>query len=373
MTSETSSKPVSVLLVDDSAVIRSALSRMLTQSEDIEIIGSVSNGELGVSAAARKKPDIIILDIEMPVMDGLTAIPEMRRVSPDSKIVMFSSLTEKGAQATMKALSLGAVECVAKPNSHSLQGQENHFETMLTDLVLTLGGKPAQKTVVAPSSAPASDAIPAPASAAPSRTVERIEVHVPVYTGKPAIVAIGSSTGGPQALFTTLKNFEDFDVPVVITQHMPATFTKILAEHIQNQTPLTCHEGEEGMVLEPGHAYVAPGGRHMIFEKNDQNQSIIHLDDGPPVNFCKPAVDPMMLSLIKIYGNKILGVILTGMGCDGRDGAIELMKCGGRVVAQDKETSVVWGMPGAVAEAGACQEVLPLPEIGPWVKKTVLG
>ena len=187
------------------------------------------------------------------------------------------------------------------------------------------------------------------------------------------VIAVGSSTGGPQALFEVIKSFKDFDIPIVITQHMPATFTKILSEHIQQQTGVPSHEGEEDMLIENGNVYVAPGGFHMHLVKKEDNTVRIHLDDGPAENFCKPSVDPMFRTAIDIYGNKTLGVILTGMGNDGLGGGKVLTEQGGRLIAQDEETSVVWGMPGAVAQAGLCSEVLPLDQIGPWVKKAVLG
>lgn len=357
------SEKISVMLVDDSSVIRSALTRILTTDPAIDIVASVSNGEFGVSSAKQKKPDIVILDIEMPIMDGLTAIPLIKEASPNTKIVMFSSLTEKGAKETIRAFTLGAIECVAKPSSSSLRGQDSYFQDMLLNLIHNL---------VQPSSAPVSTTT-STAAPAPVKTAVPVTPPAVTYSGKPSIVAIGSSTGGPQALFKTVSSFSDFDVPIVITQHMPATFTKILAEHISQQTGLDAVEGDEGMVLENGKIYIAPGGKHMLFRKSESGAVQIKLDDGAPVNFCKPAVDPMMHSLIEIYGNKILNVILTGMGSDGLGGAQELYTLGGRIIVQNEETSVVWGMPGAVAQAGVCQEILPLDEIGPWVRKAVLG
>ncbi len=374
--SGSSAEKISVMLVDDSSVIRSALNHILSHDPIIDIVASVSNGEAGVSSAQRMQPDIIILDIEMPIMDGLTAIPLIKEVSPKSKIIMFSSLTEKGAESTIKAFSLGAIECVAKPTSSSLRGQDNYFQEMLIDLIRNLMNRPLPRKVeeVPQNVAPTIDtAQPLGSTPATSTASPALQINIPSYMGKPSIVAIGSSTGGPEALFNVTMHLTDFDVPIVITQHMPTMFTKILAQHIEQKSKIPCCEGEEGMVLEAGHVYVAPGGKHMLFRKGENDQLIVHLDDGAPVNFCKPAVDPMLFSLAEIYGNKILNVILTGMGRDGADGASAIAKLGGHVIAQDKETSVVWGMPGATAEAGACSEILPLDEIGPWVRKAVLG
>lgn len=185
------------------------------------------------------------------------------------------------------------------------------------------------------------------------------------------ILAIGSSTGGPQALFEVLKHCRNLRVPIVITQHMPPTFTKILADHITRQCDLPTFEAEDGMIIQPGKAYVAKGGFHMLITKHENGSPMIKLDNGPAVNYCKPAVDPMLDSLIAIYGAKILSVILTGMGHDGLDGCKKLVALGGQVIAQDEATSVVWGMPGAVAQAGICSEILPLSEIGTTIKRII--
>jgi len=191
------------------------------------------------------------------------------------------------------------------------------------------------------------------------------------FSGKPDLLAIGSSTGGPNALFALIPHLKGIQIPVIITQHMPPTFTRILAEHIQQQTGITAVEGEENMPLLPGRIHIAPGGYHMTFKKNGPS-TVIHLDEGPMENFCRPAVDPMLRSAVKIYGQKIMTVILTGMGQDGMLGAREIVAAGGRVIAQDEATSVVWGMPGAAALDGTCSAVLPLQEIGPWLRKSSL-
>lgn len=366
---------ITVALVDDSSVIRRAVARILEDDPAIEIIGSVPNGELGVSLAGRKKPDVMILDVEMPVMDGLTALPKVLEVSPDTQVIMFSSLTAKGADTTMKAMRLGAVECLVKPSSAQDTGPNSPFKDTLLNVVKTLGRlnkpKPApEKTgsVAAKQTAATPSAQARPAARPKADAPVVLRQNSTDYTGKPSILAIGSSTGGPQALFSVLKELDGIDIPIVITQHMPATFTKILAEHISQQTNLQAVEGEDGMTVEPGKVYVAPGGKHMIFEKNGLNLTI-KLDDGEPENFCKPAVDPMLRSLISIYGKRVLCTILTGMGHDGLQGCRALTEAGGRVIAQNKETSVVWGMPGAVATDGLCSAVLPLNEIGGWLKK----
>lgn len=359
---------IHVMLVDDSAVIRGALTRLLEGSSNIKVAKSVPDGSIAVQAAETSKPDIVILDIEMPVMDGLTALPKILEVSPKSKVIMFSSLTEKGASVTLEALRLGAIECIVKPSSAQEVGEGSPFQSQLISLIENLVPANQRRAAEAPSPA----AVPAEKETFILGKNYELNNDSFSYKGKPKIVAIGSSTGGPQALFEVLKHCAGFDVPIVITQHMPATFTRILAEHIEQQTGIKAQEGQTGMKVEAGQVYVAPGGFHMVFEDVD-GQLIIKLDEGPAVNFCKPAVDTMMDSIVKIYGQKVLGVILTGMGHDGAESCKRLVSEKGRVIAQDEETSVVWGMPGATAQANICSAVLPLQEIGPWIKTAVKG
>ncbi|MCK5284911.1 MAG: chemotaxis response regulator protein-glutamate methylesterase [Alphaproteobacteria bacterium] len=352
------------MLADDSSVIRSALTRIIDSDPDIKIVSSVSNGELAVSSARRHKPNIIILDIEMPVMDGLTALPKIQEVSPESKIIMFSSLTNEGASETLRALTLGAVECIVKPSSARDVGEGSDFQREILNTIKGLVPIEQRKTT---------EETTQPTKPAPLKNTSfTLHNDSGSYKGKPELIAIGSSTGGPQALFNVLKEFKNFNIPIVITQHMPPTFTKILADHIEQHTGIPTHEGAEGMILENGHIYVAPGSFHMLLVKN-KLQTAIHIDDGKPENFCKPAIDPMLRSALNIYGNKTLAVILTGMGNDGLNAAKMLVEKGGRLIAQDEETSVVWGMPGAVAKAGLCSHVLPVQDIGTWVRKAVLG
>lgn len=361
-------KQIHVMLVDDSAVIRGVLARIIETDPAIHVVSSVSNGEMAVSSAERHKPHVAILDIEMPVMDGLTALPKILQKCPHTKVIMFSGTTEKGASVTLKAFSLGAVECIVKPSSTQGVGVGSPFQKELIELIKGLvpeeervdpdGGQAVQKRG--------------------SPTLAHKQVHVTLrddptaYKGKPDLLAIGSSTGGPQALFTVLRFFKDFNIPIVITQHMPPTFTKILAQHITQHTGVSAQEGAEGMVVEKGKIYVAPGSYHMHLVRKERNV-VIHLDNGPPENFCKPAVDPMFRTAIDAYGKKVLGLILTGMGHDGLGGGKVLIAAGGRLVAQDEKTSVVWGMPGAVAQAGLCSKILPLDEIGPWIHSAVMG
>lgn len=378
-----SDNPIHVMLVDDSAVVRGFIGRILENEPDIKIVASVANGEQGVSSTARHHPDIVILDIEMPVMDGITALPKILAASPGVRVIMCSTLTVRNAEVTMKALQLGATDCIAKPtNSTEIHGAGD-FKHDIVARVKALGRRADAATLPrpAPSNAPAR---PAPVTGQPSSTIYsggqnaalkhktpfELRKHLAGEVFRPALLAIGSSTGGPQALFKVIGHFKDFDVPIIVTQHMPATFTKILAQHITMQTSVTAVEGETGMPVEKGKVYVAPGGHHMTFAKKDNGIIEIQLDEGPPENFCKPSVDPMLRSALKLWGPKILTVILTGMGHDGLEGCKLVTQRGGRVIAQDQETSVVWGMPGAVAVAGICTNVLPLQDIGPFVRKS---
>lgn len=371
----TGPKQIHLMLVDDSAIIRGALARILENDPAITIVASVSNGQMGVDSAKKYKPHVVIMDIEMPVMDGITALPKILEASPESKVIMFSTLTEKGASVTMEAMQLGAVECLLKPTTSTDVGKGSEFQDRLLGLIKNLAPEDIRR--VADSQSPAAADGQSAVKTDPSKPGVDFQLRQDphAYTGKPSILAIGSSTGGPQALFKMLKHCQGFDIPIILTQHMPKTFTRILAQHIEQQCGIPAQEGENGMPVQAGRLYVAPGGFHMELKRNasENGPPVIKLDDGPPVNFCKPAVDPMFLSAIELYGRKVLGVILTGMGHDGINGGKALVAKGGRLIAQDEATSIVWGMPGTVAKEGLCSEVLPIDEIGPWIKKAVSG
>lgn len=358
---------IRVMLVDDSAVIRGLISRSLEEQDDIEVCASVHNGAMAVRSVARHDPDVMVLDIEMPEMDGLTALPLILKENSRTKVLMCSTLSAKGADVSIKALQLGATDCIVKPTTSSEVGGAGAFKDNLIRLVRALGktsmADPNRKIIG--SKAPNVTVQP-PRPSMPAKASLRSPVGL--YTGSASLIAIGSSTGGPQALFKVIKHLQGAKVPIVITQHMPKTFTALLAKHIEQNCGVPCFEGEDGMVLRSGHAYVAPGGFHMVFER-EGTEVKIRVIDTEAENYCKPSVEPMMRSAISLYGEKILAVMLTGMGNDGVNSFTQLSEMGGRIVAQDEETSVVWGMPGAVAAAGICKEILPIDEIGPWVQK----
>jgi two-component system chemotaxis response regulator CheB len=373
------------MVVDDSAVIRGFLVKLLGSCAELEVTSIASNGQIAISNLVKHRHDIILLDVEMPIMDGLTAIPRLLEAQPDVKIIMCSTLTTENAETTMRALALGAVECIAKPTStQDIYSKDTFRDTLVRTLLEIVGAKmpsairktsdPLPKT-----SAPTRTTLPPPPGAPAGARLHPRSISKTVtlrgategFQGKPEILAIGSSTGGPNALFKLLGTLRGIDIPIIITQHMPPTFTRILAEHIKQQTGLASVEAEDGMPLVAGRVHVAPGGFHMLVSRKGA-MPILNIDDGPMENFCRPAVDPMLRSAVKVFGNKIMTVILTGMGQDGMLGSRDVIAAGGRVVAQDEATSVVWGMPGAVALDGSCSAVLPLEEIGSWLRKSSL-
>lgn len=342
-------KRIRVMVVDDSALIRMAITRMLSTQPDIELIGIAVNGKFAIDKAKTLHPDIIILDIEMPVMDGITALPHLIRECPDAKVIICSTLSVRGADISLQALSLGAAECVLKPGADSISSAAD-FQRHLLAVIRSLGSSVLRRRN------------PSVTSTTPNHPSLRQSVaHLP-----PKIIAIGSSTGGPNALMELLTGMAGLPVPIVITQHMPKTFTAILAQHIEKRAGIPCVEGESGMEVKPGHAYVAPGGQHMLFDNSD-GAVRVQLSDSPPENNCRPAVDPMLRSLVSIYGARILVLIMTGMGHDGLAGGRAVINGGGLLIAQDEKTSVVWGMPGAVAAAGLCHAILPPPQLRQYV------
>ena len=359
---------IKVMVVDDSAVVRGLVARWVGEESGMEIVARHANGAKAVEDVAKSRPDIIILDVEMPVMDGLQALPALLKNHPGVKIVMASTLTQRNAEISMKALSLGATDYIPKPDSNSGITTSSTFRRDLIARIKSLGASrkraPLRATPAMTTGAGASTmARPAPAS--PTKARADIKLR-PFSSVPPRILLVGSSTGGPQALiklFTAIGP-KIGNVPILVTQHMPATFTAILAKNLGDASGRASAEGQQGEVLKAGQIYVAPGGYHMRLQPCAGGAQIA-LDQGPEINFCRPAVDPMFETAAKIYRGAILAAILTGMGQDGTNGARAIATAGGSIIVQDEPTSVVWGMPGAAAAAGVCSAVLPLPEIGP--------
>lgn len=358
--------PCRVMVVDDSAVARGIVTRTLEEEAGIKVVASVPNGLMALKTIERQEIDIVILDIEMPELDGLAALPRLLEIKPDLKVIMVSSASQRDAEISLKTMAMGAADYVAKPKA-GLGGAES-FRVELVSKVKAHGAYVSQETGKKSKS-------PQP------RPVSKVQVKTPATTpqtarklSRPDAIAIGSSTGGPQALAEVLKDIDPaLRQPILVTQHMPATFTALLAEHMTRYSGRPAAEARDGEPLEDGRIYIAPGGKHMLVEPRAAGGLILRLDDGPPENSCKPAVDPMLRSLARHYKERLLAVILTGMGSDGLKGCQTVLEEGGRVLAQDRESSVVWGMPGAVAQAGICEEILPLQKMGPAIARIAAG
>jgi two-component system chemotaxis response regulator CheB len=366
------SDPFRVMIVDDSAVIRGLLKRALESDPALTVVASVSNGQQALSTVVKHDIEIIVLDIEMPVMDGMTALPLLLSAKPGVQVVMASTLTRKNAEISLRALTMGAAEYVTKPSSTSEIHSADTFKRELVDKIKALaeaGRKGPRKSAIQSVQKTAPGAQPRKIGIGYTSTDIKLR---PAPNQIPDVIAIGSSTGGPQALFEVLGHLgTDVKQPILITQHMPATFTALLAEHITKASKIPASEAKDGEIIMPGRIYVAPGEHHMVVERGKTGNHV-RLNTDPPENFCRPAVDPMLRSMAKIYGSRLLVVILTGMGADGQKGSAVVTEAGGSVIAQDEATSVVWGMPGAVATAGLCSAVLPLPEIAGYLRKLVM-
>jgi two-component system chemotaxis response regulator CheB len=435
-TSSTPPPPYGVLIADDSAVARAYIAKIIEQDSLFTLRGSAANGEIAIKALQASTPehsiDVIILDTEMPLMDGLEALPKLLAILPEVSIIMMSAISTAHNDLSLNALNHGASDFITKPSngtgfSNAAKFQQDLLKKMRA-LVRTQKQPSTQKSpdlanfvarssslppirrpppvIVHGNNATASDSLPlkekpattiiptAPSpspikrnntrltnppeqqpAAYPSTSTPSIvpSTNKPAsFKNRPAVFAIGCSTGGPQALITLLKELTPLQhMPTFITQHMPPTFTKIFAEQITTQTSWTCVEAENGMIVENGKAYLAAGDYHLLLEKQRGNTRIL-LSQDPPENFCRPAVDPMMRSLIRTFGAcNVVALILTGMGQDGLAGCQQIVEGGGVTLAQDEKTSVVWGMPGAVAKAGICQAVLPLKEIAPYINQAM--
>ncbi|HMM92742.1 protein-glutamate methylesterase/protein-glutamine glutaminase [Bradyrhizobium sp.] len=366
-----------VMVVDDSVVIRGMISRWIGAEPDMEVSASLRTGLDAVNQLERIKPDVAVLDIEMPELDGISALPKLLAKKRDLVIIMASTLTRRNAEISFKALSLGAADYIPKPESTREATAAETFHHDLIQKIRHLGARARRRAspAASPSPAPVLDRVrevsPQPAAA----PVAQLSLaRRPFSVLAPRVLLIGSSTGGPQALMALVADIGPVidRFPVLITQHMPPTFTTILAEHLARASRRPAHEAVDGEMIKPGRIYLAPGGRHMRVVRHGAD-AVIALDDGPPVNFCKPAVDPLFNSAIEIWQGGIMSVILTGMGSDGMRGGKDIVAAGGSVIAQDEATSVVWGMPGAAANAGICAAVLPLNQIAPKLVRLFSG
>src|ERR1700704_2607496 len=358
--SSTRQEPLRVMVVADSAVIRGLIWRWVASEPDMVVAASLRTGLEAVNQLDRIKPDVAVLDIEMPELDGISALPQLLARKRDLIIIMASTLTRRNAEISFKALSLGASDYIPKPESTREAAAADIFHHDLSQKPRHLGAKARRPASAATQASPPL----APVLAAARPAAQAQLMRRPFRMLAPRVLLIGSSTGGPQALMSLVTEIGPVidRFPVLITQHMPPTFTTILAEHLARSSHRPAREAVDGEVVKAGQIYLAQGGRHMRVARHGADV-VIALDDGPPVNFCKPAVDPLFTSAIDVWQGGILALVLTGMGSDGMRGGKEIVAAGGSVIAQDEASSVVWGMPGAAANAGICAAVLPLNQI----------
>lgn len=358
--------PIRVLIVDDAVVVRRMLAKLLTEETDMEVVGTAANGRDALAKLPGLAPDLVILDIEMPEMDGLETLQALRRERPRLPVIMFSTLTRRGASATLEALARGASDYVTKPEvAGSVTEALLGVRQALLPKIRALCARATPSTPLAPPPLPSARTAAAAVAppAVPRRPLPPAAATVASRGQAPAVLAIGCSTGGPNALAALFAELPaGLGVPVLVVQHMPPVFTRMLAERLDGLGALQVREGVEGAVLRPGEAWIAPGDHHMTVRRSAADV-VLALNRAPPENSCRPSVDVLLRSLAEVYGGRVLAVILTGMGQDGLLGATRLVEAGAQVLAQDERTSVVWGMPGAVVRAGLAERVLTLPEL----------
>jgi two-component system chemotaxis response regulator CheB len=351
---------IRILVVDDSVVVRRMVSDALSADPELEVAGAAANGRIALARIPQVNPDIIILDVEMPELDGLATLERIRKSLPALPVIMYSTLTQRGAEATLDALAKGATDYVTKPSNVGSAAQALEcIRTQLIPKIKTFCGRAPQ---VEPSPALA---VPPPSRPSLPRAV------IPRREERVDIVAIGVSTGGPNALADLIPTLPgDLPVPVVIVQHMPPVFTRLLAERLAAKSQIGVDEGRTRTILEPGRAWLAPGDYHMIVEK-EGNQVALRMHQGPPENSCRPAVDVLFRSVAEVYRPHALAIVMTGMGQDGLRGCERVREAGGQILAQDEASSIVWGMPGFVANAGLADKVVPLDQLGPEIVRRV--
>ena len=353
-------KIINVLVVDDSAFMRKAITKMLEEEGDIKVVGTAKDGAEAVELAASLKPDILTLDVEMPVMNGLEALEKIMKESP-VPVLMLSSITEEGAESTLKAMDLGAVDFIAKPASFASMNMIR-IKDVLIAKVKTISGISAGKIKSRVGTEPEDGESRAELKGGVEEVTNNLQAK------EVDIVAIGTSTGGPPALQAILPTLpKDFPVGILIVQHMPPGFTRSLAERLNDRTKIEVKEAQEGDIVRAGRALIAPAGVHLTLERKPGAVTVIALNENPADTLHKPSVDIMMSSVAMVYGERSMGVILTGMGSDGAKGIGEIKAKGGKTIAEAEETCVVFGMPRVAIEAGSIDNVLPLNEVVPGI------
>jgi len=358
---------IRVMVVDDVSIVRRLVSNALGADPVIEVVGTASNGKEALEKIPVLRPDLVILDYEMPEMDGLETLKEIRKLAGGPKVIFFSSYTRQGAKVSLDALWQGADDYATKVTADNLAAATQCVQSELLPKIKglcesvtgdTSGGAPVSPGRAVAESPPSVQ--PNPALAQAQAAIARAE-----------IIAIGASTGGPRALSTVIESLPtDLPIPIVVVQHMPPLFTRSLAERLASRSGLRCLEGVDGAPLEPGTVWIAPGNWHMTVVRNGAD-AVLRLTGEPPENSCRPSVDPLFRSVAEAYGPSALGVLLTGMGQDGLLGARRIHERQGRILVQDEATSVVWGMPGAVARAGLAHKIVPLPGMAGEILKYV--
>jgi two-component system, chemotaxis family, protein-glutamate methylesterase/glutaminase len=372
--SSTIGRRIRVMIVDDAVVVRGLFARWVEAEPDLEVVASLRTGRDAVNQVERADPDVVLLDVDMPELDGIAALPLLLEKKRDLIVIMASTLTRRNAEISLRALAFGATDYIPKPATTREVTGSPGFRRDLIEKVRQLGLRSKRlRGLHQRAQQPLTDA----AASLPPKL--RVDPGQPIVlralpATPPRVLVIGASTGGPQALNAIVAQIGGVldQAPVLITQHMPPTFTAILAEHLARVANRPVREAQDGEQINAGTVYLAPGGRHMSVVRRD-GVAMIALDDGPLVNFCKPAVDPLFSSAAEVWGQKVLGLVLTGMGSDGLRGSQAIAAAGGSILAQDEASSVVWGMPGQVAHAGVCSAVLPLSEISPRLVRLFAG
>jgi two-component system, chemotaxis family, protein-glutamate methylesterase/glutaminase len=369
-------RPMRVMVVDDAIVARRLLTRWIGAEPDMMVAACLRTGREAVEQIEEIDPDVVVLDVDMPELDGISALPLLLKKKRDLVVIMASTLTRRSAEISLRALSLGAADYVPKPEAAPDATTSAAFHRELIEKIRSLGrrGRSWARQWRPDETASRPAAAPWRRDSTPSLAGPIAFTLRPFARSTPQALLIGSSTGGPQALTTLLGQIGAAvgRAPILITQHMPPTFTTVLAEHLARVSGRGVHEADHGEAVSAGRIYVAPGGRHMRVARGSHGISIA-LGDDPPINFCKPAVDPLFSSAAAVWGSGSLALVLTGMGSDGTRGAGEIAVAGGSVIAQDEATSAVWGMPRSVAQAGLCSAVLPLGQIAAKINRLFSG
>ncbi|MGA2891618.1 MAG: chemotaxis response regulator protein-glutamate methylesterase [Xanthobacteraceae bacterium] len=371
-------RPIRVMVVDDAVVVRSLLARWVDAEPDMRAVASLRTGREAVTRIDQNDVDVVVLDIDMPELDGISALPLLLKKKPGLVVIMVSTLTRRSAEISLRALALGAADYIPKPETTRETTTSAPFRREFIEKIRALGRNRSPSRAYAHGPAlPLHQRSPTPRSATSQPSaVEHDAPHLrPFGLTAPRALVVGSSTGGPQALSVLVEKLPAAidRAPLLITQHMPPTFTTVLAEHLSRIGGRGAHEAEDGEPVLAGGIYVAPGGRHMRVTRGPDGAVKIALGDDAPINFCKPAVDALFTSAAAVWGAGCLGLILTGMGADGTHGSADIVAAGGNVIAQDEATCVVWGMPRSVAQAGLCSAVLPLDKIAPKIIRLFSG